>query len=316
MSVAGLERALLNIVKIHFARSFCGICCLPFLAAQSAPETPPQPNEIVVTGTRESDDERRRKIDAHVRALGVANSQRSVARWIDPICPKVIGLSPEHALSVEMQMRATAESLKIETATSPCKSNIVVTFVSGGAAVARLIAKRGHRQFQEVPLPKRNVLLSSNAPIRWWHLTELRSKDGDRPVSFTPPSVQIEGGGSLPSGSDTTVLSHYNSSIISTKTVRAIRSAVVIVDVDHAKGTALKSVTDYATLVSLAEIEFDGEAPPQSILALFNKNERAGQLTDWDRSFLTELYRLPLDRLAKQQRQRLVGALTKQDSGP
>ena len=99
-------------------------------------------------------------------------------------------------------------------------------------------------------------------------------------------------------------------------TVRALRSAVVIVDVNRAAGAALKSVTDYATLVSLAEIEFDGEAPPQSILALFTKNESAGQMTDSDRTFLTELYRLPLDRLAKQQRQRLVGALSKQDSKP
>lgn len=311
-----MERALINFVRTRVARLFCGICCLPLLAAQSAPEEPPPPNDIVVTGTLGSDDERRRQADAHVRALGVANGQRSVARWIDPVCPRVIGLSQEHARIVELQMRATADSLKIATAKSPCQSNVIVSFVTGGAAVARLVAKRGHRQLGEVPLPKRDSLLNSKAPIRWWHLTELRGKDGDRPVSFTPPSVQIEGGGSLPSGSDTTVLSQYNSSIISTRTVRALRSAVVIVDVDRAEGATLESVTDYATLVSLAEIEFDGEAPPQSILALFNKNERAGQLTDWDRSFLTELYRLPLDRLAKQQRQRLVGALTKQDSGP
>lgn len=306
---------MINFVKTRVARSVCNICCLPLLAAQSAPEEPPRSDEIVVTGTLESDAERRRKADAHVRALGVANGQLSVARWIDPICPRVIGLSQEHALIVERQMRATAESLKIETAKSPCQSNIVVSFVSGGAAVARLVAKRGRRQLSEVPLPKRDSLLNSKAPIRWWHLTELRSKGGDRPVSFTPPSVQIEGGGSLPSGSDTTVLNQYNSSIISTRTVRALRSAVVIVDVDRAEGAALKSVTDYATLVSLAEIEFDGETPTHSILALFSMSERPIELTDTDRSFLTEIYRLPLDRMAKQQRQRLVGALIKDSNG-
>lgn len=310
-----MERALTNFVNTRVARSVCGICFLPLLAAQSTPQERPRSDEIVVTGKLESDAERRRKADAHVRALGVANAQRSVARWIDPICPRVIGLSREHALIVERQMRATAESLKIETAKSPCPSNIVVSFVSGGAAVARLVAGRDRRQLGEVPLSKRDFLLNSDTPIRWWHLTELKSKDGDRPVSFTPPSVQIEGGGSLPSGSETAVLNQYNSSIISTRTVRALRSAVVIVDVDRAEGATLKSVTDYATLVSLAEIEFDSETPPHSILALFSNSERPKELTGTDRSFLTELYRLPLDRLAKQQRQRLVGALITDSNG-
>src|SRR3546814_8811303 len=56
------------------------------------------------------------------------------------------------------------------------------------------------------------------------------------------------------------VLKQYNSSIVSTQVVRALRSATVIVDAEQADGTLLDSVASYTAMVALAEL--NGDPPP------------------------------------------------------
>ncbi|HEY0085019.1 MAG TPA: hypothetical protein VGB65_03825 [Allosphingosinicella sp.] len=294
------------------------------LSAQTDPGAPPSGEDIVVTGSREPDGERRGRAAAYVRALGVGSGERAVARWIDPVCLKVIGISGRPAQLVEMRVRAAAAAAGVPIAAGRCDPNFTVSFVSDAGAVVRRIAGKSPSLLREVPAGRLHSLRQGDAPIRWWYMTELRGRDGDRLSDSPPPAAQMEGGGSLPTGPDGRILSLSGSSLVSTQSVRTLRSATVIVDVDRAAGVSLQAVADYAALIGFAEIGFGTGPRPGSILTLFDAAgfdapgfvrvgfDAAGaraELTAWDKSFLCALYRIKLDRLGRYQRGRLAGAI-------
>src|SRR5688572_17399173 len=68
-----------------------------------------------------------------VRATGVANGDTPVARWVDPVCPRVMGLREDAARVAENKMRAIATQAGIEVADQDCDTNIVVSFVPNAA---------------------------------------------------------------------------------------------------------------------------------------------------------------------------------------
>src|SRR3546814_18848505 len=80
------------------------------------------------------------------------------------------------------------------------------------------------------------------------------------------------------------VLKQYNSSIVSTQVVRALRSATVIVDAEQADGTLLDSVASYTAMVALAELNGDPPPPKDSIMGLFGDGPEHRPLSGKDRS--------------------------------
>jgi hypothetical protein len=291
------------------AKALAGMTALIALTAQADPGEPQHGEDIVVTGSPESDDERRDRAADYVRALGIGSGQRAVARWIDPVCLKVIGIWGRPAQLVETRVRAAAAAAGVPTAPGRCDPNLTISFVSDAGAVVRRISNKAPSLLREVPVDRLGSLRQGDAPIRWWYMTELRGRDGDRLSDSPPPAAQLEGGGSLPTGADGRILSLAGSSLVSTQTVRTLRSATILVDVERAAGVPLAAVADYAALVGFAEIRFGTGPRPGSILTLFDAADARAELTEWDKSFLCELYRIKLDRLGRYQRGRLAGAI-------
>ena len=123
--------------------------------------------EIQVIGRRLSEAEVREQANDFVRRSGIANKSDPVARWIDPVCPKVVGIKPEYAQIVEKQMRDIAKLTGIRAASDTCAANIVVSFTTNGQGVVQQIAKRSPTQMAELMSAERRQLLSSDAPVRW-----------------------------------------------------------------------------------------------------------------------------------------------------
>lgn len=265
------------------------------------------PGTVVVTGDRQTREETRREAFEFVRRMGVANGERPAARWKDGVCPRVLGIAPVHARVVETKLRSVAAEAGAPIAPTPCRTNIAVLFTSDGPNAMKTVAARSPRRLAEVPAASRAALLDGPAPVRWWYTTELRGRHGDRLIGAEPPFVTGQGspGQVLPGNGDTSFLSQYGSSIVSTQVIRVLTSATVVVDANLATGKALDTVAAYAALVALAEIR-PGGAPAGSILALFDGAEAGRELTERDRAFLRALYRLPLDRQARQHRGRLA----------
>lgn len=288
---------------------------VPAQTGQSDGQEADAPQTVVVTGTRQTREQARREAFEFVRRMGVANGERSAARWKDGVCPRVVGLAHAHARFVEMKLRLIAAEAAAPIAPTPCRTNIAVLFVSDGPDTMRTVAARLPRRLAEVAATSRAALLASPAPVRWWYTTETRSRDGMAATGMLPPWVGLEGGGSaIPSRDSVGSLQQYNSSIVSTQTIRVLTSATVVIDANRATGKPLGGVAAYAALVALAEIR-PGGAPEGSILALFNGADSGRELTERDRAFLRALYRLPLDREARQHRGRLASEVAAVTTG-
>ena len=288
------------------ARAFSSSLIAGLLITLGSPSAQAQDDRTINVIGRKPEEVRQEAKD-FVRRTGVA--ERPVARWIDPVCPQVMGVSAEIAARVEARIREIAKEVKARVAPQPCDGNILISFTSNGSAVIREIAAKGAGRLAEVSPNARALLLDGDLPIRWWHTSQERTKDGMRSMgNDAPPAVfqRSEQPGNVPLGGQ--VYQQYRPSFVSTQMVRALRSATIIVDANKAAGIPLDSVAAFAALVGLAEIELDDETPPNSILSLFAP---AGprDLTGLDRNFLHALYKLPLDRTALAHRGLLVRGL-------
>lgn len=291
--------------------------CAATICSPSAGQQPPDRNAqsddaIVVTGVAEDAEARRQLAVSFVKGIGVLEGERPAARWKDPVCPRVTGLSAAHAAIVEARLRLVAREIGVPLAErSPCRPNVVVSFVADAAAVARQIASRRSRYFAAMPAARREALLGGNAPLRWWYTSDIRGRDND-PAATSPATFAFgnaEGGGSILPDMGQSVQSH-GASFVSTQAIRVLTSATVLVDVGAAEGRSLNTVADYAALVAFAELAGDGFAPAHSILGAFAADGPRA-MTEWDKAFLRALYRLPLDRRARLQRYKLVDDLTR-----
>ncbi|MFS0736332.1 hypothetical protein ABC347_04710 [Sphingomonas sp. 1P06PA] len=281
----------------------------PAGTAASPPDTP----TIVVSGKRTDPETRRKEAQAFVRETGVAQGDRPIARWIDPICPRAIGVPKPIADRVTARIEAAARAAKVPVARPGCGANITVSFIKDAAGVAQTVFRKKSRRFAEVSASDRTALMTGDAPVRWWYQTILRGRDGQ--IGGDPPvwsgGDASEGGGSaLPSNIPSNL--SYSASMIRTPTVRAMSTATVLIDVDLATGVPLNSVADYAAMVALAEIRSADASPAGSILALFEAGDgRPNALSEADRRFLRALYRVPLDRTALTQRGGLITEMAK-----
>lgn len=280
-----------------------GLLLLAALALAGREATPSGTDTISVIGRKP--EEARKEALSFVRNLGVA--ERPVARWTEPVCPHVFGVAPDIGKRVADRIRAIASDTAIRVAKEPCRANIIVSFAGDGAAQARAIAAKAPAKLAQVSAEDRPALLSGSAPIRWWHATEEVTAHGlGTTGDDAPPSVfsDVPGGWTMPGE----VHLQYSSSIVRTQMVRVLKGATIIVDANRAAGTSLDSVAAFASLVALAEVQPNEEAPVRSILSLF-KAGGPTELTSVDKSFLRVLYRLPLDRTALAQRGLLVKGL-------
>lgn len=261
-----------------------------------------------------ADEQIRSRAAEFIRGTGVASGDTPAARWVDPVCPRVLGLSEEGGRAAERIMRGIAEDAGIPLAPASCDSNVVVTFTADAPALMRQINRRSPARLSQVALTARETLMSGTMPVRWWYLTETRGRDAPtaRDTSgtqaVTVPLNAGAGAGAGLAGAAPTVM-HYENSLISTLSTRVLTSASVVIDQDSVMGMRLGTLAAYAALVAFAEIRTPDTAPEGSILGAFSSQSGPRALTVQDRAFLRALYRMPLDRQARRHRALLVGEM-------
>lgn len=272
---------------------------------RSDPDAP-----ITVTGTRLTREQARERAVAFVRELGVARGQQATARWVDPVCPRIRGISEPYAGIVAARMRAIAEEVGMRIAPENCRTNVSVSFVGDAEGLMREIDRRSPTRLQEVPPDLRDDLIDGDAPVRWWYLTGTRSRHN---MGSASQQLQVEGADTTSGGSATSnqpvpieAISHYDSSVISTQVNRAIVDANVVIDFDRVEGMSLEAIAAYAAFVAFTEVRTSEPQAAGSILGIFSTDPGLRSLTEWDMAFLRSLYRLPLDRPARRHRGMLV----------
>lgn len=297
------------------ASLLCGQACMA-TAAVAAQSKLSENEAITVIG--KSPPQLREEVTQYVRQLGIVLGDRPAGRWVDPICPQVIGLAQDQAIRVETQVRSIANEIGARLAPAKCTGNLVIAFTTDAAAVVQQIAKRN--TIGDLSFEDRKMLETGAAPIRWWYSNEIRGTDNSATQGGAMPPALMNGvSSSLPSGAPNVVAMptrdgvgfsrSYTASLVETSSIRAIRHATVVVDANRVQGRSLDSLIDFAAMVGLAEIKL-GAAHPGSILNLFAA-ENVDRLTSNDKALLKSLYVLPLTRKADQHRRVLIGSILK-----
>ncbi len=288
-----------------------------FAFAVSAPALANAEETIVVRGTRLDPQQARERAADFVKRTGVANGQKQVARWVVPVCIKVIGVQDRQAARVERIMHGIAREANIRVAGPKCEPNVTISFTADASQLVRQINSRKPHQLRELSPAAKERLLTVNAPARWWYATSALDRDGveSNAISagwITAGAAEGEKANSpvgLPINDGVTATQQYNSgSNVRTPTVRALYGATVVIDAPTAGATPIDAIAAYAAMVAFAELDADAP-PPDSILGLFRPDSIETALTDWHLAFLKSLYRMPLDRRSRIQRGHLVEAL-------
>lgn len=255
------------------------------------------PQNVVVTGQRETPKTLRKKARDYVRTVGAAPGQLAAARWIDPLCVRVFGLSEELSRRATDRLLARAKAAGARTGPPGCKANFALIFTSDGADMARRL--------------KGPVDGDGPKAIRWWYSVESRSRDGGsaKEARLRMASGDSAGKSTQSQAEGIDALPQSTLSLVSTMQKQALDTAVVIVDVTAAEGVNFDAVTDYASFVGLARLQPTAAPVRNSILALFGDESDRRELSDWDVTFLKTLYQMPLDRTAHRHRQRLIGGI-------
>lgn len=282
------------------------------LIAAQPPSSDPQ---SVTINARLPESAARNLAVGFVRETGVASGETPAARWVAPVCPEVLGLEDAGKRAAEAKIRRVAAAVGADVAPEGCRRNIVISFTSDGAALAREVVDREPRRVANLSPKAREAVLTGPAPVRWLYTAETRGRHGGAETTAgdaaqSMPATHAGSGAGSSIGGDMPTLMHYESSVLSTLTNRVLTSAIVIVDTDSAMGRRLDTIAAYAALVALAEIRNADAAPAGSILTLFGSSAPPRDLTSQDLAFLRALYRLPLDRQAMQHRGQLVHGIT------
>jgi hypothetical protein len=125
------------------------------------------------------------------------------------------------------------------------------------------------------------AFVSSTAPVRWWHVNQTTTADGDKigETSDGGPSVVMLSGGS---------------SRIHRTSHQDLGAAYIIVDARQLHGVGFEALADYLAMVSLAQLDPNGDTSAYpTILNLFrgaDAQARPGAMTDWDIAYLHGLY--------------------------
>ena len=290
-----------------------GVAAVP--AAAAIQDNDPG-DAIVVTG--QTIRKAREESAAYVRELGVVRGEEQAARWLTPICPKVVGVGEPHAANATRQIRDLIREIRAPLAPDTCKANLVVAITSDPKAFMETVARKGRDKLAITPQRSGRDFLLGDAPARWWYDTSIKSRDNIASQSDLGPQVvaatdeKAPGGASaavVPGATDTVGTHQYSASLIRTPTVRAISAATIVVDFQYARAYGLRAVIDHAALVGLAEIRPEA-VPDNSILSLYTLDNARRELTGRDFSFLAGLYRIPMDREANLQRTALVNQMT------
>jgi hypothetical protein len=305
---------------LRVAYRLAAIPLLLIASASAAITSQPSTDTIVVRGTRIDPAQARQRAVEFVKRAGVAKGEKQVARWVVPICIKVIGLQDGQAERIARTMLGIARQARMDIAGAKCDPNITVSFTTDPRQVVRHIKARRPHQLNELSFADRERILTAEAPVRWWYATQMLDRDGVKANNISAPWLTGGGGAgvqgtgadpvSLPMNDGVTATQQYNSgSNVRTPTVRSLYGATVVVDAVKAGTTPVDALAAYAAMVAFAEMDASDPPPPDSILGLFQPDSIESSMTDWDMAFLKSLYRMPLDRRSRIQRGHLVEAL-------
>ncbi len=237
--------------------------------------------EVVVTGQR---------MDEAVRSFVDSLTERDLpedqlARWNVRFCPLVSGVRVRQAQYIIDRMSERAMDLGLQPGDPGCRANILIMFASNADQAAADFAENrsfmayysGAENGNSLGRAALRAFVASDAPVRWWHISQTVSRDGD----------VLTGGGETVSGA--------SASRLQRNTRQDFNRVVVIIDSQKLAGIQVSALADYLSMVALAQFSPEADVSQfSSILNIFAERDAGAaqtlELTAWDLSYLQGLY--------------------------
>ena len=264
-------------------RHVAAAVALSFAAALACAAAPNKvTEEVIVQGTRPEIEKR-----AYTFVTGITHDgylTKSLARWNQPICPLVAGIPADQGEFILRGVSEAALAAGAKLGRRKCKANFHVVLTSEPDELLVLWRERAPRLFGGESRTAVRRVMGKPRPIRIWYNAQEVCGGGwtstqDAGGVFAQTFV---GGGC---GVKDTRLEFT--------AVRPISSVIVLVDFDDVKGMKLGVLTDYISMVGLAQVDLDGDwGDAPTVLRLFSNSADAAaqRMSAWDRSFLKALY--------------------------
>ena len=279
----------------------------PASGVQAAPQ-----DESTTLSTIEVEGQRRTAYDAaraFTNEILVTPPRRGIARWrtTDPICPGVVNMQRDVAQALVDRIADRVIELGLQAGEPGCKANMIIVGADDGAAMASSLIEARPRAYitgiagTSLTYRALNIFRTSDAPVRWWMLTvPLDARTGEvtvrTPDSEDAPIRRIDGAGRLRS-----------------QDINAIFQVMVVVDVNRIGTVNVGQLGDYIAMVALAQVDAQADvAGFETVLNLFQDPAGVSGLTDWDLTYLRQLYAADLSVLsASAQVGRIAGAMAR-----
>lgn len=249
-------------------------------SAKSAPSvTPGTELESVTVEAKRRRERINEQVSVFVYAIAGFGRVESLARWNVPVCVATAGLTAAEADFVKKRIAQVATDADVPVGGPACGPNFAVIVTPEPEELLKAWWAEEHRLFNlDRGTGGVNRFVQSDQPVRVWH-NACNAPSGIPAHAFS--TSQHCGSGSL------------TGSRLSWSAVRAIYTAIVVVDLDQIEGLTFGQVTDYVAMVGLAQLRPNPELGDVStILGLFatNGGGRSKGLTPWDQSFLKAIY--------------------------
>lgn len=271
---------------------------LGIAAADPPPITEPLPppastsgksNLETVTITAQQRKLMERQISRFVTSITLPARDESLARWQEPICPLVAGMSRDGGEFVLARVSQAARDAGAPLAPEKCEPNFLIVLTSQPEELLKKWWKRSPKMFtDERGIGGVHHYITTSHPVRVWY-------NATSACSGTPGNFQVVGGTVYPSCVDGGMISRLN-----WQTVRKITSVIVIADTGMVGDLTAGQLADYISMIGLAQIrEYPRPGDAPTILRLFAENgdARPAGLSRWDQAFLKSLYATDISKV-------------------
>jgi len=246
------------------------------------------------TVTIEARQELERRVDHFVTAEVFQAPGESIMRWNTPVCPSVVGLPRMFDDYIQGRILDVARAANAPAAGKHCRADLyVIATYDPKLFLQKLWAQVPHAHVSRNGLPGMERVLRSPRPVYVWFNSELHcridSMSGGKSADMS--AVYFGGGG----GAVDTTSPYFcggGGSRLSYSSVNAIRSALVLVDMNRMTRVTTRELADYVAMVGLADLRPNAKAgTAPTILRLFGDPEQPPQgLSVWDQALLYSIY--------------------------
>jgi hypothetical protein len=244
-------------------------------ATSVAPEVELGPVTVEARRRRELID---RQVSEFVYSIAGPGKVESLARWNVPVCVVTAGLTAAEADFVKKRIAQVAADAVVPLGEPACRPNFAVIVTPEPERLLKEWWSEEHRLFnRDRGLGGVNRFIQADQPVRVWHN-----------ACNAPPKISAHA---------FSTSEHCNVGVTGSRltwsVVRAIYTAIVVVDLTQIEGLTFGQVADYVAMVGLAHLRPNPALGDIStILGLFatSGTDRSKGLTAWDQSFLKAVY--------------------------